>query len=258
MVISRALALGMLISVAAGTTALADPIGQATSYDAFINLGTTPYAGAGLIASGDPQPWYDSPQVARLFGGVPNAQQQQDFDQAVMQDVQQTFQSSGIPVSLTDSPTDSAFHTLSLVSNASSAAFPGAIGTTDLGSNGLSFIDPMAAVAQSVNQLEWLVAHNISHELMLSFGVGENYDQTGSYIDARNANFAMMINPDSTFSAAAAQAIRSHLSNVGFQQVLQPGAQSIAPTPAPEPATVALWGLMAASVIVANRARRRR
>ena len=116
----------------------------------------------------------------------------------------------------------------------------------------------MAAAAQSVNQLEWIVAHNISHELMLSFGVGENYDQTGSYINARNANFAMMINPDSTFSAAAAQAIRSQISSVGFQQVLQPGAQSIDPVPAPEPATLALWGLMTASAIAANRARRGR
>ena len=124
MVISRALALGVLISIAAGTTALAGPIGQTSNEDAFINLGSAPYAGSSLIASGNPQAWYDSPQVARVFGGVPDAQQQQSFDQAVLQDVQQTFQSSGITISLTDSPSASAPHSLSLVSNASSAAFP--------------------------------------------------------------------------------------------------------------------------------------
>ena len=112
---------------------------------------------------------------------------------------------------------------MSLVSNASSAAFPGAIGTTDLGANGLSFIDPMAQAAQSVDQLEWIVAHNISHELMLAFGVGENYDQTGNYIDARNANFAMLIDPNATFSAGAAAAIKAQLPNSGFEQVFQPG-----------------------------------
>jgi hypothetical protein len=255
--ISRVLALGVLISILPGMSALAAPIGQATAVDAFINLGAGPYTGANLIASGNPQPWYDSAGVARLFGGTPTPQQQQSFDQAVMQDIQQAFQLSGITVSLTDNPSVSALHSLSLVSNASSAAFPGAIGTTDLGSNGISFIDPIAAASQSVTQLEWIVAHNISHELMLAFGVGENYDQTGNYIDARNANFSMMINPDATFSASAAKAIATQLSVAGFERVLQPGAQSIAPVPAPEPATVAVWGLMACSAVAANRARRR-
>ena len=140
-----------------------------------------------------------------------------------MQRVQQTFQLSGISISLTENPAASALHTMSLVSNSSSAAFPGAIGTTDLGANGLSFIDPMAQAAQSVDQLEWIVAHNISHELMLAFGVGENYDQTGNYIDARNANFSMLIDPNATFSAARPRPSRRNCPNSGFEQVFQPG-----------------------------------
>jgi hypothetical protein len=259
--VSRVLALGMLMSIIPGTAALADPIGQISAVDAYLNLGSGPYAGAGFIASGNPEAWYDSPQVARLFGGVPTAQQQQGFDQTVLQRVQQTFQLSGISVSLTENAGVSALHTLSLVSNASSSAFPGAIGTTDLGASGLSFIDPQAQAAQSVDQLEWIVAHNISHELMLAFGVGENYDKTGNYIDARNANFSMLINPNATFSTGAAAAIKAQLPSSSFEQVFQPDAQGIAPLPAPlpapEPSTIAVWGILTAVAIVASRTRRR-
>ena len=66
---------------------------------------------------------------------------------------------------------------------------------THMGGSGFSFIDQEAKSAQSLDQLEWIVAHNVSHELMLAFGVGENYDQTGNYIDARNANWSMMVAP---------------------------------------------------------------
>ena len=233
-----------------GATAQADPLGPAV--DAFVNLGASDYPAASFIVAGNPQPWYDSAPVAGLFGGTPTAQQQQGFDQAVMQDIQKTFQLSGISISLTDNPAASALHTLSLVSNASSAPFPGAIGTTDLGANGFSFIDPIAQAAQSVNQLEWIVAHNISHELMLAFGVNENYDQTGNYIDAGNAKLSKMIDPNATFSAAAAQALAARLGPLSLQRVIEPGAQAIAPTATaptaaaatatPEPSTLALVG----------------
>ena len=63
---------------------------------------------------------------------------------------------------------------------------------------------PDRADAQNLDQLEWIVAHNLSHELMLAFGVGENYDHTGNYIDAPVANWAMMTSPNATFSPAAA------------------------------------------------------
>jgi hypothetical protein len=270
--------LGVLIGLVASATAQADPmsifpgldssasLGAPESLgassgavaDAFINLGTGPYAAASLLTTGNPQAWYSSPGVANLFGGTPTPQQQQSFDQAVMQDVQTTFQLSGISVSLTDNPAVAAPHSLSLVSGAASAPFPGAIGTTDLGANGFSFVDPIAQAAQSVNQLDWIVAHNISHELMLAFGVGENYDQTGNYIDARNANLAMMINPNATFSAAAAQAIMEKLAPGGFFPVLQPGAQVLEPAAAtPEPSTVIVWGALTVGAVAAGRSRRR-
>jgi hypothetical protein len=268
----RAWTMGVLIGLVAGATAQADPLGPTAGADAFINLGAGPYAGASLITTANPQAWYNSPGAAALFGGTPTAQQQQSFDQAVMQDVQTTFRLSGISVSLTDDPAAAAQHSLSLVSGATSAAFPSAVGTTDLGANGFSFIDTIARSAQSVDQLEWIVAHNISHELMLAFGVGENYDQTGNYIDARNANLAMMINPNATFSAAAAQAIMQKLGPGGFTQILQPGEQAIAPTAAPvapmaapmapmaatpEPSTVIVWGALTIGAIAAGRLRRR-
>ena len=44
---------------------------------------------------------------------------------------------------------------------------------TQVGGNGFSFIDQIAPSAHSLDQLEWIVAHNISHELMLAFGVPE-------------------------------------------------------------------------------------
>ncbi len=265
MTISRSLALGALLSIVAAATAQADPLG--TTVDAVVDLGAGPYPAAGSIVAGNPLPWYDSAPVAGLFGGAPTAQQQQSFDQAVMQDIRTTFQLSGIAITITDNPAVSAPHTLSLVSNASSAPFPGAIGTTDLGASGFSFIDPIAGAAQSVNQLEWIVAHNIAHELMLAFGVNENYDQTGHYIDARNAKLSMMIDPNATFSAGAAQALTNQLAPLSVQRVVEPGAQALAPTagppPAtaatvtPEPSTLALWGIMIATAGVAGRSRPR-
>ena len=79
----------------------------------------------------------------------------------------------------------------------------GAIGETDIGRNGFSFINQIAQSAQNVDQLEWIVAHNVSHELMLAFGVPEVHDQTGNYIDSTKANLAMMLSPTATFSQGA-------------------------------------------------------
>ncbi len=132
-----------------------------------------------------------------------------------MQRVEQTFQQSGVPLTLTLNSTDPATHTLSLVSNTTSNTTPGVIGMTQIGGSGFSFIDQEAQSAQSLDQLEWIVAHSISHELMLALGVGENYDQTGNYIDARNANWAMMVDPNATFSQAAAQALQAQKARRG-------------------------------------------
>ncbi len=167
------------------------------------------------ITTGNAQPWYNSSQIASFFGGQPSAQQVASFDNVVMQRVEQTFQQSGVPLTLTLNSTDPATHTLSLVSNTTSNTTPGVIGMTQIGGSGFSFIDQEAQSAQSLDQLEWIVAHSISHELMLALGVGENYDQTGNYIDARNANWAMMVDPNATFSQAAAQALQAQKARRG-------------------------------------------
>lgn len=236
----------------------ADPMqpAWASAADAFINLGTGPYPDQSAIAAGNPQPWYDGAPVARLFGGTPTAQQQQAFDQAVMQRVQQTFQLGGIAVMLTDNPNVSAAHTLSVVSGATSLPFPGAVGTTLLGQSGFDFIDVAAKSAQSVDQLEWIVAHNVAHEVMLALGVGENYDKTGNDIDATTLNWAAAVSPGATFSAGAAQAIRSSLSAIDVAPVVEAGPQAFSPAPVPEPMTLLPWGL--AAMVALARYRRAR
>ncbi len=225
----------------------------APSVDGFINMGTGTYPSSIVIASGTPQPWYNSPQVANLFGGTPNAQQQASFDNAVLQRVEQTFQQSGVPITLTTNPSVSAAHTLSVVSNSSSVPFPDSIGTSTVGGNGFSFVDQIAKSAQSVDQLEWIVAHNVSHELMLTLGVPEKYDQTGNYIDATNANWSMITSPNATFSAGAADALNSAIQNMGTSASSAQLAQNIEPQPVPEPATLLIWGLGALALLGAKR-----
>ena len=219
--------------------------------NANVNLGSGPYPLESTITTGNAQPWYNSSQIASFFGGQPTAQQVSSFDNVVMQRVEQTFQQSGVPITLTLNSSDPAAHTLSLVSNTTSNSTPGVIGMTQIGASGFSFIDQQAKSAQSLDQLEWIVAHNISHELMLSFGVGENYDQTGNYIDARNANWAMMVDPNATFSQAAAQALQAALSSNSTGTTGVQDAQLINGQPVPEPTTVACWlaGLSAAALM---------
>jgi hypothetical protein len=229
----------------------------------FINLGNGPYPQAAAITTGGALPWYNSTQVASLFGGQPTAQQIQSFDNTILQRVQQSFSQSGISVTLTDNPNVAALHTISLVSNTASATLSSAIGMTQVGSNGFSFIDHIAPSAQSLDQLEWIVAHNVSHELMLAFGVPENYDKTGNFIDSKLANWSMMVNSSSTFSPAASQAIAQALASQSQSASgNQLGAQEYNPSPAPipEPTTVALWGLAAVAFAVSRRRpwRRRR
>ena len=237
----------------ASAAAVAAPSAQPAVYDAFINLGSGPYPDANYLTTGGAQAWYNSPQVASIFGGTPNAQQRAQFTQAVLQDVQQTFAGSGVPVTLTADPNAPAAHTLSVVSNTVSAWGP-VLGLTNIGSNGFDFVDQAAKAASNVNQLEWIVAHNVSHELMLAFGVPENYDQTGNFIDARNANLAMMVNPTATFSQSAAQALLAQnflTSNEPMHQGAQTiGAQLIGAQPVPEPSTIAAWTLALGGVVL--------
>jgi hypothetical protein len=227
--------------------------------DAFINLGSGPYPLAGSITTGNAQPWYDSSQITTLFGGQPSAQQIQSFDNAVLQNVQQTFNLSGVSVTLSENPNVAALHTLSLVSNTESASLSSAIGMTQVGASGFSFIDNIASSAQSLNQLEWIVAHNISHELMLAFGVPENYDQTGTYVDSKIANWSMMVSPTSTFSPAAAAAITQALASQQTAYSLSSlGAQAQEIGTVPEPTTIALWALAGAAALVTRQVRARK
>ncbi len=232
---------------------------QPAVYDAFLNLGTGPYPDANYLTTGGAQAWYNSPQVAALFGGKPTSQQQAQFTQAVLQHVEQTFTGSGVPITLTADPNAPAAHTLSVVSNTTSAWGP-VLGLTNVGGNGFDFIDQAAKASQNVGQLEWIVAHNVSHELMLAFGVPENYDQTGNFIDARSANLAMMLNPNATFSQSAAQALLAQnflgSNEPMFQGAQLIGAQLIGPQPVPEPSTVAAWSVALGGIVIARSRRR--
>jgi hypothetical protein len=226
----------------------------------FINFGSGPYPDAALITTGGGQPWYNSSQIGSFFGGQPTAQQQQNFQSTVMQNVQQTFAQSGVPITLTSNPNVPALHTISLVSNTQSASLSSAIGMTAVGGSGFSFIDQIAHSAQNLNQLEWIVAHNISHELMLALGVPENYDQTGTYVDSKLAGWSMMVNANATFSPAASQALLQAIQNQSADPGNQLGAQAFnSPlTAAPEPTAFALWALAATTALVAQCLRKRR
>ncbi len=224
--------------------------------DAFINMGTGPYPLQNLITTGNAQPWYNSSQISGLFGGQPTSAQIQSFDNTILQRVQQAFNQSGVSLKLTDDPSVAAHHTLSLVSGTSSSTLSGAIGMTQVGASGFSFIDKIAPSAQSLDQLEWIVAHNVSHELMLALGVPENYDQSGTYIDSKLASWSMMVNSSSTFSPAAAQALNQAIASQDSSpsSSSQLGAQIIgSDNSVPEPTTIALWTLAGAALIVARK-----
>jgi hypothetical protein len=219
-------------------------------YDAFINLGGGPYPNAGALTTGNPAPWFLSGPVQALYGGTPTPQQRSDFDNAVIQRVSQTFQQSGVNLSLTSDPNAAAAHMISVVSNATNPTTSQAIGMTYIGGNGFHFIDQSAPSAQTVNQLEWIVAHNISHELMLAFGVPETHDTTGRFLDARNAELSMMIDPNARFSAGAVQDLLSrNFQSNGSSPVLM-GAQLLDAPVVPEPSTVALWVLAGSAFLL--------
>lgn len=224
-----------------------------TTADAFINMGGGPYPQSGSLTTGGAQPWYESSSVASLFGGVPTAAQQADFSSTVLQRVEQTFQLAGVPVSLTTDPNTPSAHTLSVVSNTTSSWGP-VLGLTTLGDSGFSFIDQDAKNAQSVDQLEWIVAHNVAHELMLAFGVPETHDQSGNTIDSTVGNLSMFLDPNATFSPGAAQDLLSR--NFQTNSVTGPyvtQAQDLDSANVPEPSTYLVWAIIAGAVAAYRR-----
>ena len=232
------------------------PAASPSTYDAFINLGSGPYPNSGSLTAGNPQPWYMGSQVDRLLGGVPSSQQIAAFDATVMQRVQQTFNLSGVPISLTDDPNAQAAHTLSVVSQASNPTVSNALGMTYVGGNGFQYIDTAANSAKSVDQLEWIVAHNLAHELMLAFSVPEVHDQSGQFIDARNADLSMMLNPGATFSPGAVADLLSRDFQGTNGAVLYPSAQVLGSSTVPEPSAVLLWVAIGSAGLVVRRGRR--
>ena len=160
-------------------------------------------------------------------------------------------------------PNTPALHTLSVVSGVSYGPNSNAIGITDVGGNGFSFIDKLN-LASNVTDLEWAVAHNISHELMHAFGIGYHPDQTGQYIDAADATWSILTSPDTKFSPLATQVISATGYGVntgvssasGLEKI--DGDQEILAAPVPEPATLALWSVALTGIVVHARRRRNR
>jgi hypothetical protein len=240
------------------------PGSSSTTYDAFINMTSGNFMEAAGLTTGNPQPWYDSAQVAKVFGGTPNSQQQAAFTSEVLTDVQRVYANSGIPVTLTTNPSAPSAHMISVVSNTSTPSNAQAIGITDIGANGFDFIDKLTNF-NTPDQLAQAVANNVAHELMHAFGVAVHYDQTGTHIDSAIASTALLTNPNATFSPQATQALlglnfqnSTYNSLTGFQSSTPrqiDGDEVIAPQPIPEPATLALWGA-ALSGLALNRIRR--
>lgn len=225
-------------------------------YDALVNLGDGPYASEAMLTNGGAQPWYESPVVEKVFGGEPNANQRAAFTNTVLDRVEQAFVRSGVTdISLTANPMDAAAHSLSVVSGTEYTPNPEAIGITNMNGDGFSFIDKLS-YADSVDELQWAVAHNVAHELMHAFGV-EHHDTTGGYLDSAIAPWEVLVDPNTVFGPEATRELLAsdfqesfNFTGAGFGAQHVHGAQcqclaamGVSPSPVPEPASLALWGV---------------
>lgn len=263
-----------------------------TSADAFVNFGSGPYPGENGLTTGNAQPWSQSPVVSRVFGGTPNAGQQQSFINDVVARVEQIYHNQGIPLTLTTDPTVSASRTESVVSGTSYSGNPAAIGIASMGSSGFSFIDKFDPVT-SVDELEKALSYNIAHELMHTFGV-DHLDKTGNYLDAATASWDKLTKDGLLFSPQAVEALKNRNMNgttsasIGAElahsgahdcsgdcphsypsaqvcpycemgTVPGPRSETIIPSPVPEPGTLLVWAALigAGATGKALRSRRR-
>ena len=229
-----------------------------TQYDAFINFGTAPYADQAILTTGTAQSWTTSPSLVTAFGHVPTTAELNTFSQTVLARVESTFQNSGLSITATTDPTANAAHTLSVVSGLSAQSSPDAVGITRLGHNGFDFIDKLG-YANSPDQLEWAVAHNVSHELMHAFGGEHHTTPDGNNLDAPVSSWSVLTDPNTTFSAASVAEMTNNIRNGGLVAKYGLGAemlgnaadgQELIGQPVPEPATLALWGVAAGVVVM--------
>ncbi len=283
MTAARCLALGLVASaaLAAPASAGADMIWPSSRYfaDALVNMQAGPYAEEGNLTAGGARPWYDSPVVARLYGGVPDAEQRRLFTAGVITRVIDSYRRSGMNLTLTDNPSDGVPHTLSVVSGTYAPSYPEAVGLTTVGGSGFTFIDSLK-YANSVDELERAVAHNVSHELMHAFG-GDHHDTSGLYLDAGVTQWSTLVDPGSTFSgeavaqlmtkdfrAPSASSYWALYGAYGAQQLS--GADAHSPgcgcarhggatllAPVPEPSSIALFGLGGLALLARGRRRAR-
>jgi len=222
--------------------------------DAFINLGNGPYPNADNLTTGGAQPWYTSPVVTKFFGGQqPDAQQQADFANSVLHDVQQTFQQSGgLAPRLTLDPSVPANHTLSVVSGTTYGPNPSVIGIANVGTNGVSFIDKLES-AQTLGELKLAVAHNVSHELMHTFGIAGHNDTTGQYLDVATTSWSQMVDPKASFSPETIRELQANkfaADPSGWSTAQRIDSEfDILPQAVPEPATYAFWSLAVAGLL---------
>ncbi len=274
--IVRTLALGLITLGSLATTATAGVMASSNHYvDAYINVSTGPYDEASNLTAGGARPWYDSPFVQSLYGGVPTAAQREDFRYGVLTRLIGTFQKSGLDLTITDNPKDLAPHALSVVSGTYSPNSPEAVGIASIGGSGFTFIDSLK-YAKTPDELKWAVARSVAHELMHTFG-GEHHDSTGQYIDGEVTPWETLVHPDSTLSPDAVADLRSKdwrspnsgYTFTGFGTAYGAyggygwGAMNVSGTetthvaaPVPEPTTIALWSAAAVGLVVARRRRR--
>ena len=259
--------------------------------DAFINFGNSSYSEAQSLTTGNPQAWYQSSTVQSVFHGTPTTAQQASFTNEVLQVIQHTYNQSGLNVSVTTDPSQNYAHTMSVVSGASYSGNSNAIGITDVGNDGFSFIDKFG-MAKTPDELAEAVGHNLAHELMHAFGIAGHPDQTGTYLDAASANWNVLTNAQTSFSPQAAQMLAAQNFLTGPGKEFTQGSLGVSglelltehhPTfcncpycsalhklkaaeglsvggasPVPEPTTVALWGFAVVTAAVVQRRARRR